>query len=415
MRKVLALSLLWVGLGSSLLMGYSDGPPVRHTGAPGDDPRACASAGCHTTAFNPPGGGVDVRFPSGLTYTPGQAQTLTVTIADSAGIFFGFQLSARLASDPANAQAGDLSPGPGLVVLCDDGAPKSSKGCPAATPVQFIEHNTPATKAGVWQFTWIPPSSNMGNIEIYVAGNANRTSGSPLGANIYTSKYTLVPSGAPAPKPSITPGGIVSASAFSAKAGLTAGTWLEIFGVNLSNLTGEWTAADFKNGEAPTQLNGVSVSINGKPAFVRYTSPGQVNVLSPDDPALGPVPLTLTNSAGVTDTVTLTKLAAAPALLAPPAFLIDGKQFVAAQFADGGFAGKTRPAQFGDILVIYGIGFGAVKPIFRIGGAESALAYSGLAPNFLGLYQFNVVVPNVGPGDVPLDAGTGQQLYLTLK
>ena len=38
-----------------------------------------------------------------------------------------------------------------------------------------------------------------------------------------------------------------------------------------------------------------------------------------------------------------------------------------------------------------------------LGGISATAIYSGLAPNFTGLYQFNVVVPNVAPGNaVPL-------------
>ena len=46
--------------------------------------------------------------------------------------------------------------------------------------------------------------------------------------------------------------------------------------------------------------------------------------------------------------------------------------------------------------------------IFAIGGSSATLSYSGLAPNFVGLYQFNVVVPNVAASDaVPLTYSLG--------
>jgi uncharacterized protein (TIGR03437 family) len=40
-------------------------------------------------------------------------------------------------------------------------------------------------------------------------------------------------------------------------------------------------------------------------------------------------------------------------------------------------------------------------PSFQIsiGGAPATVMYAGLAPNTIGLYQFNVVVPNVMPSD----------------
>ena len=48
----------------------------------------------------------------------------------------------------------------------------------------------------------------------------------------------------------------------------------------------------------PTLLQGVSVTVNGLPAYVDYVSPTQINALVPDDDTLGPVPVQVT-AAGV--------------------------------------------------------------------------------------------------------------------
>ena len=53
-----------------------------------------------------------------------------------------------------------------------------------------------------------------------------------------------------------------------------------------------------------------------------------------------------------------------------------------------------------------------------IGQIRATVTYSGLAPGAIGLYQFNVVVPNVAPGDaVPvtftLNGVTGSQTLVT--
>ena len=42
-----------------------------------------------------------------------------------------------------------------------------------------------------------------------------------------------------------------------------------------------------------------------------------------------------------------------------------------------------------------------------IGGMPANVDYSGLAPNYTGLYQFNVTVPEVAPGNVPLTFKVG--------
>src|SRR5579872_4334071 len=56
-------------------------------------------------------------------------------------------------------------------------------------------------------------------------------------------------------------------------------TWVEVKGANLSKAgdTRIWQSADFINGQMPTSLDGVSVTVNGKSAFIYYISPTQVN------------------------------------------------------------------------------------------------------------------------------------------
>jgi len=246
--------------------------------------------------------------------------------------------------------------------------------------------------------------------------------------------------------PVVSSSGIVSASAFGEFTSVAPGSWIEIYGSNLATDTRGWTGADFKNDiDAPTSLDGTSVTIGGQAAFVDYISPTQVNALIPSSVAPGTQPLTLTYPGGTTASVNLTVNPVEPGLLAPPNFNIGGMQYVVAQFADGTYALPagaiaglpSRPAVPGDILVIYGIGFGPVKPdipagqlvgeantlasdfhIF-IGGEECQVQYDGLAPSYTGLYQFNIVVPNVATGNQPLtltvDGVNGTQtLYVAI-
>jgi uncharacterized protein (TIGR03437 family) len=71
-------------------------------------------------------------------------------------------------------------------------------------------------------------------------------------------------------------------------------------------------------------------------------------------------------------------------------------------------------ARPGDVILLYGTGFGPTtaqpgqaaegpEPITgmtaTIGGAPASMPYAGAAPNFVGLQQFNLVVPNLGPGN----------------
>jgi uncharacterized protein (TIGR03437 family) len=242
--------------------------------------------------------------------------------------------------------------------------------------------------------------------------------------------WLLMPSGSPAGTlPSISSGGVVSASAFGAFSAVAPGSYIEIYGRNLAPDTRGWSSADFTGVNAPTSLDGTSVTIGGQPAYVAYISPEQVNVQAPSDIGPGSQALIVKTSAGASNTYQVTVNATEAGLLAPASFNIAGRQYVAALFQDGAFAlppgaiagVNSRRAQPGDTLTLYGVGFGTVNPNIpagqiaegtsalslpfhvNFGSTAASVSYAGLAPQLVGLYQFNVVVPNVATSDaVPL-------------
>lgn len=218
-------------------------------------------------------------------------------------------------------------------------------------------------------------------------------------------------------------GGVISASAFGAFQAVAPGTWIEIYGSNLANSVRGWAAADFTGGTAPTALDKTTVTIGGQSAYIDYVSGGQVNALVPSNVAAGSQPLVVGSGTGTGDQRTVTVNTAQPGLLAPPSFKVNGTQYVAALYPDnttfvapaGAIAGATsRAAKPGDTIVIYGVGFGQVNPDTPAGRPAPAntslvaplrvffgqteattVQYKGLSPGSYGLYQFNVVVPNV--------------------
>ncbi len=203
-RNKLITGILGLVSSAALIFGFATGPDPRYTGAPGDDPKACSTSGCHTgTALNAGGGNVVVSFPDGLTYTPGVQQKLTIVITDSVAKVWGFQMTARLDSDLAKAQAGDFTADPlTQIVLCENSSFKGKLGCPANAPVQFVEHSTPF-KTNTITVTWTPPATNVGGVHIYVAANAANGDGNNTGDHIYAANYALTPKAAGPPKPSI--------------------------------------------------------------------------------------------------------------------------------------------------------------------------------------------------------------------
>jgi len=272
---------------------------------------------------------------------------------------------------------------------------------------------------------------------------------SPGTSSLDDSRIRLLTPAASAAPPSINVGGVVSASAFGEFTSVAPGSWIEIYGSNLAPDTRTWTGNDFTGSNAPESLDGTSVTIGGQPAYVSFISPGQVNVQVPSNIGTGTQPLVVSSQAGgASNSYSVTVNAEEPGLLAPYSFQVGGNQCVVALFPDystyvlpaGAIAGiASRPAQPGDIIILYGVGFGAVTPNipagqiagefnalaapFHVyfGSTEATLAYDGLALGYVGLYQFNVTVPDVaGSGLVPLTFTLGgaqgaQTLYIAVQ
>src|SRR5436190_17051485 len=80
-----------------LIYGHAAGPDPGKSGVPGES--TCAESGCHVGAGLNLGGGSVTIDAGGATYTPGVKQRIKVTVTDPAQRKWGFQLTARLASN----------------------------------------------------------------------------------------------------------------------------------------------------------------------------------------------------------------------------------------------------------------------------------------------------------------------------
>src|SRR5580698_3060465 len=129
---VIKLSLILASM-PAVLHGYETGPPFGFTAAPGDNPTACVNAGCHQGTPNSGPGNVKILLPAGNsgTYTPGQMMQLLVQITDSTKKAYGFEMTARLASNPTTAQAGQfITADANTQLICADGSDPASGPCP---------------------------------------------------------------------------------------------------------------------------------------------------------------------------------------------------------------------------------------------------------------------------------------------
>jgi len=362
-----------------------------------------------------------------------------VQVSDPDQRRWGFELTARLNSNPESGQAGDLTPVDNFTqVICEDNAPK-----PCASGVMFITHTVVGSRNGTpngatFQFDWTPPATNAGPVTFYVAGNAANGNGSNTGDQIYTSSVQLIPA-IPA-IPSVSAANVVSA-ATSLAGPVAPNSWVTIFGSNLAATTRAWAASDFVNGTMPFSLDGVSVMVNlfGAPrlTYVGYISPTQINFLLPPDTSITAATVQVRNPAGMSTAVPITIQANAPQL-----FSIDGKS-VLGTHANGALLGKpglvpsttTSPAAPGETIAIYGTGMGpttpalvpgqlptetaplATLPVVTIGGANATVLSAVVGAGTAGVYQVNVQVPAAtanGDQQVVVQVGTGSSAPLIL-
>jgi uncharacterized protein (TIGR03437 family) len=298
-----------------------------------------------------------------------------------------------------------------------------------------------ATKAAL-KFPWGVAVDSTG--KVYVADDANQV------IRLLTPAAPLLSTG-PSAAPRIQASGVVSDSSFGGFSAVAPGTWIEIHGTNLAADTRAWTVADFHGAQAPTSLDGTSVTIGGQPAFLSYISPGQIDAQVPSGVSLGLQEIRVTTSEGTSDAQMITVNQVQPGLLAPASLKIGDRQYTEAIFADGTTlalpaavatamqGSPARAPRAGETIVLYGVGFGTVTPDpgagnivandnsltmpFQVffGGKPATVSYAGLAPGMIGLYQFNVVVPETTPGDaVPLTFAVGphagqQVLYTAVQ
>jgi uncharacterized protein (TIGR03437 family) len=229
-----------------------------------------------------------------------------------------------------------------------------------------------------------------------------------------------------APQPSISQNGVVNGASFQPT--IVPNSWATIFGTGLASVTDDWSKS-IVNGQFPTVLDGVSVTVGGKRAYVYYITPSQLNVLVPDIGS-GQMPVTVTNSSGTSTAFTVASSLYGPAFFAwPNNQPVATRQDFSLSAKNGTFAGAaTVAAKPGDIIILWGTGFGPTVPAAPAGVAvPSGATYStatlptvtinnvpatvfgaALAPGFAGLYQVAIQVPSsIADGDWPIQATIG--------
>lgn len=250
--------------------------------------------------------------------------------------------------------------------------------------------------------------------------------------------------------PTISQNGIVNAASFDPSQPIAPGSIVSVFGTSFgyTDAGGQRTLLNNPAGAPPLpiELAGHRVTIGGRPAPLFYVAGrdengqilGQVNAQVPWQTSLGdavPVSIRRATADGFAESEVRTVRVArvSPALFTfsfggGRAAIVNVKvspndDVIDASIAQpvGSLPGAiTQPARPGGVISIYATGLGPVTPVVRdgensmdtlrettnkprvlIGGAEATLLFSGLSPQFTGLYQINVRVPEgIPPGDV---------------
>jgi uncharacterized protein (TIGR03437 family) len=345
----------------------------------------CVVSGSYTAA----------AAPAGTTYAVGTSGTYTFTLTYQG-------------NGPAPLQAIASPPGSNEVIFqfTANGASLTFTATPTGgSPIPFYDLNEN------FQFASSASCTGVSNCSVGAVGMSN--GGTITGPVIGTFD----------PTPVITnPNGLISASSYGGFTTIAPATWIEIYGTNLATVQSQtWSGTDFNGVNAPTALGGTKVTVDGLPAYIDYVSPNQVNAQVPSGVGTGSQAVVVTTAGGASSSYFVTVNATEPGLLAPSVFHLAAGQYAVALASNGttyilppGTTNSvpTAVCQPGDTIILFGIGFGAVNPIINagvivgqanslsgftaaIGGQQAPVQFAGLVAGFLGLYQFNIVVPNV--------------------
>jgi uncharacterized protein (TIGR03437 family) len=207
-------------------------------------------------------------------------------------------------------------------------------------------------------------------------------------------------------------------NAASYQPSMAPGTLISIFGSNFAG-----AVAQFQGTPLPTTLANASVTINGTPAPLLYAGPDQVNAQIPFEIPMGTASVIVESGAMQSAAATIFVVSAGPGVI----YDSNTGHAVAQNQVDWSLNSPASPAQPGQYLIVYMTGQGLLDnpiasgaaapddPLSRplapvtatIGGQNAPIAFAGMTPGFVGLFQVNLQIPNVPAGEQPLAITVG--------
>lgn len=373
--------------------------------------------------------------PTSLSLGPGQSGSITVTLAGSLPQAGKYEGAIMVAGGGASARIpyvylmGDGQPY--AIVDLNGGAPDfegtAGQPLPADQGGLFFRvvdrYGVPVSGQGV---TFSPSRRGSGVINGHDAqtdvngiAGAAITLGPQAGIQSFNGtagNLTYTFSGIARLQPSIAANGIVNAATYDPNNAVVPGSYISIFGSNLSDVRDQAVVAAL-----PPNMDEVSVSFDASgisvPGYLYYISPGQINLQ---------VPWELQGQSSVQVKVivgeSISSLATVPVASYSPAFFQyqepgTGTMLIAALDSKNNLITSSKPAGRGQTIQMFANGLGPVSnqpesglpassqslartpslPTVMIGGKTANVSFSGLAPGFTGLYQLNVTVPADAP------------------
>ncbi|MCC6361945.1 MAG: VCBS repeat-containing protein [Bryobacterales bacterium] len=299
-----------------------------------------------------------------------------------------------------------------------DGRDEAVFGC--GTKI-YVVGADPGNRSGkiLWTLDLGPGFSRLDTPILADAEGDGRLQIIVVGSNGYIYGIGSPPSSSPpaANAPVMVSDGVVEGATFR-PGQIAPGSWFTIRGTNLSDGKYQPSATPL-----PQQLGGTVVTVNGQVARLNYVGPDQINAEMPPEMPVGPARVVVTTKAGSSKSATVQIVPAMPEI-----FQYGVNRAVAQNASDYTLNGPNNAVPAGGSLVVYFTGGGLVNGDRRtgvpaasttlmqtklattvtIGGQQVGVAFSGLTPGSIGLYQVNITVPtNLSPGDYPVAITVG--------
>ncbi len=375
------------------------------------------------------GGTSSISLSATLTNVGSGLRHGTLRLAFSDGSFQTVDVQLAISGSPSTSTAGVgtcgssdvvlefLSPAQGFSAPARSGVPLQvlAKDCTgnlltsAGTGIDVLIGGSPMadvrlnyTGNGVWAGTWTPSGPAPQMSQVTLTARAAVLRGGSVATGAITATVALAPAvtGAPA-----LISGVVNAASFMLPGLVAPGTMVSIFGSGLADAQMSVGSTPF-----PPTLQGAQFTLRGVPLSLFYVSDTQVNAVLP----AGIAPNETDQILAVRDATQSTPVNLLVADTDPGLFSVNQQgngQGAILLNGSSQVAGTATPATAGDYLSIFVAGLGAVnntpadgspstgnsttliQPVVTIGGIQAVVAYSGLAPGEVGLYQVNVQIP----------------------